>query len=330
MAICTAIEKIGKIGTGNDDVLRVTIDNATNALWIWDYADAMQYLNQEVIVDYRQDIYKGNLTTFVSTFVMPKQIATLDKEDGIKLYVDSFDNNSNVSFREIADGDERAGCIVFCTKNEFRSSPKATWQEFIIRDCTMHIAVLRLFDYENKDADFSGKYIMCDLARSQYGFQASFVKPMDKDAFANPEIEIAKKYILSFFKNNEAAMKYMQSYNFMSIVEEVVDYEKGYALTRCAMELAMADGLRNITHDVDIDSICEAILCSRGHLLRPSNLSASYTNIALAIKIGWKNKVLVCKLLDTAADEHPAEYAVLQNIRSSVSTLLEVRKGTMF
>ena len=52
MAVCTGITQVPE----KNGLLKVTIDNDVEAFWFYDYSDAMQYLNQEVIVDYRKDI----------------------------------------------------------------------------------------------------------------------------------------------------------------------------------------------------------------------------------------------------------------------------------
>ena len=63
MSVCTSIEKVAT--DDGSSLLKVTVDNSVTAFWFYDYSAALQYLNKDVIVDYRQDIYKGNLTTII-------------------------------------------------------------------------------------------------------------------------------------------------------------------------------------------------------------------------------------------------------------------------
>lgn len=328
MSVCTSITAVGKVN--GTDVLKVIIDNEISAYWFFNYADSLAYVGKEVIVDYRKDVYNGELVDFINTFIIPNTVHTLDKEDNIKLYIDQEDNFSNISFSDIADSETRGGCIVFCTAQEFKSSTKAVWMECIIRDRSMHTAVLRLFDYENASADFAGKYIVTELTRSKYGFTTDFIGPVDGKCPPNPEIELGKKFILNYFKDDAVSLDYINKTNVLEFLEELVDYEKGYGLMRLAMELAMVDSMGNITKDVDLSAIGRALLAKRGHISRNSVLSECYNNLALANKFMWDNRKLVMQLLDVNIDEHPKEYVIMNNIVNTVSGILEVRKGTVF
>lgn len=327
MSICTGItliEKLDNVG----DLLKVTIDNTTEAFWFYDYTEALKYLNEDVIVEYRKDVYKGQLCQFIATFVLPNVVQTLSKEDNIKLYCEQEDNNSNLSFSEIQIGETRPGCIVYCTSCEFKSSANAVWQELIIRDKSMHTAKLRLFDYSNKAADFAGQYVMTELSRNKFGFQSELINPINGEVPPNPEIEIAKTFIRNYFATDSIALSYMTSQNILGHLEESIDYEKGYGLMRLAMELSMVDSLSNTSKDVDLKSIGQALLASRGYLARNSVLSSSVNNVILAYNVNWDNKALVLQLLDTLSDSDLPERKVMQSIQSTVNVLLEVRKGT--
>lgn len=328
MSICTGIEKLeSKAMLG--DLLRVTFDDLPSALWFYDYAEAMKFLNKEVIVDFRMDIYNGIQSNFINTFTIPTVINTLDKQENIKLYLDQVDNQSNLSFNEIADGESRQGCIVFCTSCEFKSSGNATWQELIIRDKSMHTAKLRLFNYDNKAANFAGKYVMTELIRNQYGFRSELISPVPGEVAANPELDIAEQFIKNYFSTDVIAMQYIAKYNLLDNMKNHVDYEMGYSLVRMAMELSMVDSMHNITKDVDLEAIGEAIMLSYGHLCKNSVLSPSVNNITMSMGFNWNNKVVVLQLLDDALVEKPAEAKVYQSIKNCVAALLEVRKGTL-
>lgn len=328
MAICTSITKIDNIA-GVGDVLEVVIDNSTTALWFFSYADSLKFLNQEVIVEYRKDIYNGELKQFIATFTIPTVVQTLDKKDNIKLYVDQVDNGSNISFNEIEDGETRMGCIVYCTASEYKSSPKAAWMELIIRDHSMHTAVLRLFDYETKSVDFSGQYIKTTLARNAYGFTTELVKPVDGTVFKNPEIELAKEYITNYFLDDGPARHYVEATAVLEAMENFVDYEKGYGLMRLAMELSMCDSLQNTTKDVDLQAIGNALLAMNGHFTVSSVLSDEFNNMVIANKHPWTNRKLVMQLVDVNIPESEIpEKKVLNSIKSCINTIIEVRKGT--
>lgn len=328
MSKCTGITLLETITAG--DVLNVTIDDTTEALWIYNYAEAMKYVGQEVIVDYRRDIYKGVERQFIATIVIPTVVQTLDKKDNIKLYCDQTDNFSNVSFSEIGNLETKPGCIVYCVKSEFKTSNKAIWQELLIRDRSMHTATLRVFDWENAKVDFSGCYVMTSLTRSQYGFQSDFVTKANGTVPPNPEIEIARNFIMNYFLDDAEAQAYLSKYNLLSFMEEAIDYEKGYGLMRLAMELSIVDNMSNMSKDVDNRAIGEALLAKRGWMARNSILSHTVNNVSLASSINWKNKELVLRLLDIESEDSPSEYAVMKNVENTVDSLLQIRKGTVF
>ena len=325
MSVCTSIEKVT---TGDEtSLLKVTIDNSIEAYWFYDYGDAMQYVGQEVIVEYRKDIYRGNMCQFIKTFVIPTSVSTLDKKENIKLYCDQLDNFASLSFSEIADGETREGCVVFCVAQEFRSSGNATWQQLTIRDRTMHIATLRLFNYSNPDANFAGSYIKTELSRNQYGFKSEFIVPVGGECPENPEITIAKQFISNYFSSNPVGLDFMSKTNLIGFLEEAVDYEKGYGIVRLAMELAMVDSMQNITKDVDLDAIGCALLASRAHFTRTSSLSDSVNNVIIASNYPWNNRKVVVQLLDVALEEKPAEHFVYESIQKTVDNILKIRKG---
>lgn len=328
MSICTSITL--KENTAAGELLDVIIDGNTHALWFHELADALQFVNQDVIVEYRQDVYNGNLCQFIKTFTTYTRVNVLDKQDNFKLYSDMTDNFSNLSFNEIADGETRQGCIVFCTHSEFKSSPNSVWHELIIRDRMMHTAKLRIFNYANKEADFSGQYVMTELCRNQYGFRSEFINPVQGECPPNPEVDIAKQFIVNFFSMNVAANDFITKTDLYNHLDEVVDYEKGYGFVRLAMELSVIDAMKNITKDVNLDAIACALLASRAHITRTSILSPMVNNVFIAQQFAWSDKQLVIQLLDDCIEEHPTEYEVMKSVQKTVATLLEVRKGTKF
>lgn len=327
MSKCTSITKIDTLSNGTD-VLNVTIDDVTSALWFYDYAEALKYVGQDVIVEYRQDVYNGALQLFIATFVIPTVVQTLDKQDNIKLFCDQVDNFSNLSFNEIEIGETRQGCIVYCTACEFKSSNAAVWQELTIRDRSMHTAKLRLFDYDNKAADFAGQYIMTELSRNKYGFQSELINPVNGECPPNPEIAIAIQFIHNYFCDDEVSMSYIENTKVLDFLKDVIDYEKGYGLMRLAMELSIVDSMQNVSRDVDYSAIGRALLASRGHVCSKSVLSPTFNNMVVAHKYMWDNRKKVLQLLDENLEEKVPEYAIMQHIKSMVSAILDVRKGT--
>lgn len=326
MSVCTNI--VLTQDQTNGDLLEVVIDNSVYALWYYPYADALEFVGKEVIVDYRKDIYNGKLTQFIKTFTVPTIVHTLDKKENIKLYVEQEDNNSNLSFNEIAIGENRQGCIYYCCKQEFKSSPSAVWMELLIRDKLMRVAKLRIFDPQHKDAELAGHYLCSTLSRSKFGFQTEETVISHKADLVNPEIEIAQQFITNFFSADTAAMQYITKLNMFEHMKKFVDYEPGYALVRMAMELAMCESLTNITNDTDVTVVSHVILASFGYTCRDASiLSPCVNNVFLAQQFHFPDKQKVICCLDECLEEHPEEYPIVTHIKSCVDTILRLRKG---
>lgn len=326
MATCTSITKINSLADGTD-VLDVVIDNDVHAYWFYEYAKALEFVNQEVIVEYRKDVYNGQLCTFIATFTIPTKVNTLTKKDNIRLYCDQIDNNSNLVFDEVQIGETKMGCIVYCISQEYKSSPNAVWMELLIRDKKMKVAKLRLFDYADKSVVLAGQYVMTSLARNKYGFQSDLIKPVTGEVAPNPEIDIAIQFIKNYFADDPVSMDYLSKTNVIGYLKEHTDYEKGYGLMRLAMELSMVDNLNNISKDLDHVAIGRALLAARGYMTKESALSDSFVNISIAMHFNWDDRTTVLQLLDVESDKSPREYEVMKSIVSTVNTIIEVRKG---
>lgn len=327
MSVCTSINKVSEVN--GTDLLEVTIDNTTVAYWFYPLADSMEFLNQEVIVEYRKDIYNGELRQFIKTFTMPTRVNVLDKKETFRLYLDQTDNQANVSFNEIADGESRPGCIVYCTAQEYKASTKATWMELLIRDRSMHVATLRLFDYENREANFEGQYIFCELSKSKYGFQTDRVDPAGGTVTPNPEIDIAQQYIQNYFCDDIVAMDFINKLDFFNKMREHIDYERGYSLVRLADELSICNALSNITNDVNLKTVGHALLTSYGYLTTNAVFSAMVNNINTAARFAWEDRRAVCLCLDDMLEEHIPEYYTVKQIKGMVDEMLKQRKGSI-
>lgn len=330
MSICTNIIKLKELDE-KTDVLKVIIDSTVESLWFYPYSKALEFVNQDVIVEYRQDIYEGNMVQVIKTFTIVTKVNTLDKQTGIRLFADVEDNFSNLSFNEIEEGETREACIVYCISQSFQSSPNAAWIELVIRDKSMHIAKARLFDYDKTMLDLSGTYIMLDLRKTKFGFNTKYVQPVQGECPENPEITIAKAYIRDYFANDATALNYITTTGLLDKMSEYVDYEKGYALVRLAMELCLCEQFYNITNSIDIHCIEHALLMSYGFILMPdSPLSRCVNNISVATRFNWKGKKEVLKILDEMNPEPPCEVNIYENIRKTIATLIDIKKGLKF
>lgn len=323
--ICTDIKKIDSLQDGSD-VLEVTIDNMTNALWIYPMADAVPYIGKEVIVSYRNDMYLGQIRPFVNTFVLPCKVSTLDKKDGIKLYANATDNFSNMSFNDIACGETKNGCIVYCISQKFETSEKSVWVTLLVRDKMFRVAKLRLFHYD-KSIDFSGSYIICAMTRNDYGFKTDMVAPAVGECPDNYEIKIAEEFILNYFAGDDAAMQYITKMHLIAYMKDYMDVEKGYIVVRLAQELSLCDALYNITNGVDIKAISHALLADKSFVRNPKSvLSESARNVHAALGHAWPAPEIVLTLLDASCANAPGEKDIYLSIKSTVNNIIRTSK----
>lgn len=325
---CTDITKVDNLPEVGD-LLKVTFDDGAEALWFYPQAESLQYVNQEVYVEFRQDIYRGELKQFIATLVIPRVIQTLDKHESFKLYIDQRDEYSNVSFREMKIGETMYGAKVFCVKNEYKTSSRAVWMEMLIRDMFMHVATLRIFDPTSTEIDFAGRYIFANITKTAYGFQTKDkIADLNIDSTPNAEVALAEEFIKNYFADDAAALQYMNRTNIIQSMKALIDYEPGYALMRLAMHLSIIESMDNVSNDVDLRAISDAMLCSYGYCTRTSIMSHSFINVSLAANDSWKNRNLVLQLLDDALEEKPKEFEVYRSVVDLVNTILEIRKGT--
>lgn len=323
--ICNSITKVETL---NDmDVLLVTFDDGSSAYWFYNEALAMEFLNKEVIVSFRNDMYKGSKVSVINTFVQPSKVNVVEKRSNIRLFVDQEDNLSNLSFNDLANGETKVGCLFYCVACQKKTSEKSVWVEMKIRDKSLRVATLRVFNPENIPESLAGKYCQASLTKSEYGFQTKAVFEATGECPRNAEIEIAREYIKSYFADDVQANAFMTSTEFMDKMESVIDYEPGYGLVRMAMELSMCEQLYNITNTLDVKLMEHTVLTSRAHYCTHMQFSDEVTNVILTIRCKWPNATKLVAMLDPGnVENRPDEYSVLCRIQETVNTILEKKK----
>lgn len=324
MPICKSIDKLETCD--NVDVLLTMVDD-TQAYWFYDYGEALKFVGKEVIVSYRDDFYKGNKVTAINTIVVPTTINVLDKHVALKLYSDAEDNKSNLSFNDIPLGTSKDGCIFYCCSQSRQASARADWLELLIRDKSFRIAKVRLFSPDNIP-ELEGKYCIATLKRTQYGLQSDMIAPTSTEVAPNPEIDIAEEYISQYFANDQEALSFINNNALIQAMRNYLDYEKGYALVRLAMELCMCEQLYNITKDIDVRTLSHAILVSYGFTATPNlPISKETASVMLTMRARWTNLPLLISIIDPGQlEKPPMERDLLTRIKSMVSAIVDSRK----
>jgi len=329
MTECTEVTKIKEVN--GTDLLRVKFQNDTGdttiAYWFYSLAEAMKYVNKEVLVDFRQEPIDGNIEYVINTFTIPTQVNTLTKDTNIKLYSNAEDNFATVSFNDLSEDEELPNACLYCISQEIRSSEKATWIEYTVRDKLFRVAKLRLFDYDSAKFDYAGGYVMVSpLMKSRYGFSCNVITKATGEVPVNPEITIAQTYIKNYFANNIHALSCIDKFKLFEHLNDHMDYERGYGVVRLATELAIAEQLTNITDNINSDIVKEAILASYLYVTQPNSvLSPLVRNCMLAARHEWTDKKLLVQIIDVS-DEPPVERYIYKNIKDMANTVIKVNK----
>lgn len=334
MAVCTSIVKVKEISQ-DIDVLKVTIDDTVEAYMIYMYAESLVFLNQEVIVSYRKDLLDGKIETFINTLTIPVKVNTLDRDDGIKLYVQREDNNSNCCLYDICEGESMVKAILYCISTEYESSVKAVWLTLKVRDRAGRVAKLRLFDYDNRDADYSGTYIQANIKRTKYGFNTDMIEPVDLNFAPNPEVDIAKTYITRHFGADVHMTSLLNRTRLLDFMEEYVELEKGYALVRAAIELDILQELKNTMESVNFKALEYAVICRYGYMTKSklSNYSERLRSITFVLQnavkdFGPDDATNVLLLLDENTDEDVTpDKRVLSKVIELADAVIQAKKA---
>lgn len=331
MSVCTSIVKMKEVSE-DTDILRVEIDNDVKAYMIFNYAESLVFLNKEVIVSYRKDIYEGKIELFINTLTIPVKVTTLDREAGIKLFTDQSDNNSNVSFIDLAPGSTMLGAVMYCISSSYESSDRAVWMELKVRDRAGRVAKLRLFDPEFGVAKFDGMYIKANIKRNDYGLNTKEISLMDLEFPPNPEIQIARTYIENYFIGDADMLAVLQRTKLLDFMQDYVELELGYALLRAAIQLDILSELRNVFNEVNFKAISYAIMMQYGYITKASlaQYSASLRAITFTLQQNLPSDVaaLVLMILDEGEpDGKPVpEKAIFNRVLSLANEIIKVKK----
>lgn len=333
MAVCTSITKLEELGSG-DEILLVGIDDDVKAYMIFRYAECLQFLNQEVIVTYRRDVYNGKIETFINTLAGVTRVTTLDREEKIKLFCHQEDNNSNVCVADMEDGSTMLGAILYCTSCSYEGSKKAAWMALKVRDKAGHVTTLRLFDYDTAGLDFSGMYIKANIKKKKaFGLQTDEIRPMDLDFAPNPEIKICRTFIENYFISDNRMYGILKHTKLLDFMEEYIDLEKGYLLVRAATEIDLLEELKNIFDDVDFIALSYALLFRYGYTTKVGLDKYSTTLKTLTFTIQQNlptdlaTKVLQILDADDPDVEPIPERRIYQKVISLADEVIKVKKA---
>lgn len=324
----TKIELLESYAT-EQQLMRLTFDEGKDSAYIiWSHANLVQYLNDEVIATFRQDMYNGSIAKFVNTIAKVGVVHTLERSNNVKLYVDVTDNHSNIRFKEIEDGGTAVNAIVYVTDIRFDSSARAEWADLTVMDQARKIAQLRIFSPDSKIQDFKGRYVMCDIRKNRYGLSTDSVVTVDNAFPFSPEVEISERFLMDAFAEDADILTLLAETKFADFAKKVVDLEPGYILVRLAIELDVASELANLVKEVDVDLIKRCLLIEKFNVFQQTS---PYRNDIVTFvttsryKFDHKNEVLLTLYSDE--EKFSMERGVLKQVREMADTIINVKKG---
>lgn len=324
----TKIELLESYAT-EQQLMRLTFDEGKDSAYIiWSHANLVQYLNDEVIATFRQDMYNGTIAKFVNTIAKVGVVHTLERSNNVKLYVDVTDNHSNIRFKEIEDGGTAVNAIVYVTDIRFDSSARAEWADLTVMDQARKIAQLRIFSPDSKIQDFRGRYVMCDIRKNRYGLSTDSVVTVDNAFPFSPEVEISERFLMDAFAEDADILTLLAETKFVDFAKKVVDLEPGYILVRLAIELDVASELANLVKEVDVDLIKRCLLIEKFNIFQQTS---PYRNdivtfvTASRYRFEHKNEVLLTLYSDE--EKFSTERVVLKQVREMADTIINVKKG---
>ena len=324
----TKIELLESYAT-EQQLMRLTFDEGKDSAYIiWSHANLVQYLNDEVIATFRQDMYNGTISKFVNTIAKVGVVHTLERSNNVKLYVDVTDNHSNIRFKEIEDGGTAVNAIVYVTDIRFDSSARAEWADLTVMDQARKIAQLRIFSPDSKIQDFKGRYVRCDIRKNRYGLSTDSVVTVDNAFPFSPEVEISERFLMDAFAEDADILTLLAETKFADFAKKVVDLEPGYILVRLAIELDVASELANLVKEVDVDLIKRCLLIEKFNVFQQTS---PYRNdivtfvTASRYKFDHKNEVLLTLYSDE--EKFSMERVVLKQVREMADTIINVKKG---
>ena len=324
----TKIELLESYAT-EQQLMRLTFDEGKDSAYIiWSHANLVQYLNDEVIATFRQDMYNGTIAKFDNTIAKDGVVHTLERSNNVKLYVDVTDNHSNIRFKEIEDGGTAVNAIVYVTDIRFDSSARAEWVDLTVMDQARKIAQLRIFSPDSKIQDFRGRYVMCDIRKNRYGLSTDSVVTVDNAFPFSPEVEISERFLMDAFAEDADILTLLAETKFVDFAKKVVDLEPGYILVRLAIELDVASELANLVKEVDVDLIKRCLLIEKFNIFQQTS---PYRNdivtfvTASRYRFEHKNEVLLTLYSDE--EKFSMERVVLKQVREMAGTIINVKKG---
>jgi hypothetical protein len=327
------LTKIERLESFNEEqqLMHLTFDEGKDSAYIiWSHANLLQYLDDEVIATFRQDMYNGRVEKFINTLARVGVIHTLERSDHVKLYVDVKDNHCNILFKEIEDGCTVLNAIVYVVDLRFGSSPRADWADLTAMDQARKLARVRIFSPDSKVVDLRGRYVMGNIRRDRYGLSTESVITVDSSFQYSPEVEISERFIAEAFADSPDIVKLLADSSFTTFAKEVIDLEPGYILVRLAVELDLASEMFNIMKEVDIDLVRRCLLAEKFMVFRQTSpYKKDIVNFIVTSRYNFDKKAEVLLTLYSDEEDYAMERILISEIKALADTIVRIKKGLL-
>lgn len=314
---------------GGLDVCLLELDGGQDTAYIiYEYNNMLQYLDGEVIATFRSDMYKGQVYKFINTIARVGVIETLSREDSFKLCIDKVDNHSNISFKDLREGETVKQAIVYVVSVEFDSNARAAWCNLTVQDKERRIAVLRIFNPSTNSDMLKNRYVSCDIRKNKYGLSTEAVTTVDATFQTSPEVAVASKFIEQTFADDPEILKVLTDTSFLQFAKHHVAEEPGYVLVRLAMELDLCNEMKNLTNDANLDIVRKALLMSKLYVLNTNSvLRREMVNYAMSSRFKYAGYKEVLVLLFSDDKSMDKERTLYKAVVSAADALVKVKKG---
>lgn len=326
--ICTAVTFLEK--RDGSDLLLITFEGmADEALaFAENQTEFAKFINQSVSVTFRTEIVDRVNRVIVNQMSVLTKTSVIESEGRPKLFLEPGKlDKANISLRGVKRGEVTKNATLFCVGVEQGASAKADWCDFTVLDKHHRRAILRLFSPDVKDLDAVGKYIVCDVAVNQYGFNTNEIYiTTAMETPLNPEVGIAVEYINTVLADmpiffNDALKK-------CNYIDELSKIEEGMPLIEVAIALHLSQELINVSQSVNLGLVMQGILASKFYLLtkrNPDMISKEQAGFLTAVSSGISDRQ-VLHLLDGETPKMLFEKALISRLLDIASFINEFER----
>lgn len=320
------------------DLCKIRID--FDELFIfYDKDDLNQFLNQRVEYNFRDDMVDGKIERVVTDIAILRTIQTVASVENVKLIpAGNTRTVCNFSINEVRFGEFKSKCVSYLSAVTRGASDKSKWCDMTMIDMDSREFNVRMFTRdpnrtENLDEKIEsaiGCYVQYDITFTKYGYQTEDIYVMPVDVELSPEVEVAKAVVLDVIKSDESLLQLETVYKLVDNLTNIIDGEPGYMLVRMAAEIYLINALGDISTNLDIPTMKQAVVCSRLYTIpakkqwsRPL-LNVNKTSRIVALR---DNDELMGILDPQSGRDMTDTQRMYIKVRGMVNDIIKIRRG---